>query len=242
MFVVSRMRPMESRPWSSCLSRPQGRIGRALQLGSSMPSGAPAAGRGLPAMRCDLGPSRRQFDQSVEGLHIVTSLRIRDERSMYSGPIIDPHMHLWDLAMERHPWLQQKEGESAVAGLEKIRRNYLVKDYRAAAGDLPVVASVHIEAVWDPTDPLGEVSWLETLDKSSGVGARYVAAAPFGQPGAADVIEAHLAFPRVAGFRAIVSHHPTQPEKSWTPRADLLEGPAWRRDVGAWRPREKFSI
>ena len=106
---------------------------------------------------------------------------------LYQGPIIDAHCHLWDLGMDRHPWLRPKGGAiQALGDLGPIRRNYLVDDYRRDAQNQNVVASVHIEAAWDRADdPLAEIRWLETLDKSSGVAVRYIGFADLAAPDAA---------------------------------------------------------
>src|ERR1700678_2207645 len=136
--------------------------------------------------------------------------------TIYSGPIVDPHTHLWDLKMDKHPWLRPGDGSlSAIKGLEKVRRNWLVQDYQHSSHAQPVVGTVHIEANWDAADPFGETSWLDALDKANGIAERYIAAAPFGTEAAAAVIEQQAENPRVAGFRSIVSFHPTKPEKSW---------------------------
>jgi predicted TIM-barrel fold metal-dependent hydrolase len=38
---------------------------------------------------------------------------------MYSGPIIDAHTHLWDLAMKKHPWLDASNASvQALGGLD----------------------------------------------------------------------------------------------------------------------------
>ena len=133
---------------------------------------------------------------------------------IYTGPMIDAHMHMWDIALDRHPWLRPTNA-SALTGLDAIRRSFLPDDYRMARGAHDVVATVHIEAVWDPADPTGEIAWLDSLDKSSGVANRYVASAPFGTPQAQAGIERDCDHPRVTGFRSIVSWHPTLPGKSW---------------------------
>jgi len=151
---------------------------------------------------------------------------------MYSGPIIDAHTHLWDLSMDKHPWLRPS-GDSlqALGGLEKIRRTFLVADYLRDSAGQGIVASVHVEALWDPDDPVGETRWLERLDKSKGVAARYVAAAPFGTPQAARILEEQASFQRVVGIRGIFSFHPTQPGKCFAKRGDLASDPAWRQDL-----------
>jgi predicted TIM-barrel fold metal-dependent hydrolase len=151
---------------------------------------------------------------------------------MYSGPIVDAHIHLWDLSMGKHGWLMPSDGSvQALGGLDKLRHDFGVAEYRRASANQPVVAAVHIEALWDRADVLGETRWLETLDKSHGVAARYIAAAPFGTPEAAAIIDAQAAFPRVVGIRDILSFHPTIPGKSFASRDGIAYEPAWRRDI-----------
>lgn len=151
---------------------------------------------------------------------------------MYDGPIIDAHTHLWDLSMGRHRWLTGAGAVTALEGLEKLRHDMLVETFRQDCANQPVVASVHVEALWDPGDPVGETRWLETLDKSSGVALRYTAAAPLGVPRGLEILERQAAVDRVVGIRQILSFHPTQPAKSFASRGDLAVDPAWRRDVG----------
>ena len=156
---------------------------------------------------------------------------------MYSGPIIDAHTHLWDLSMHRHGWLAPSAASrGAVGAPDKIRRDCLPEDYLRASAGQGVVASVHIEALWDRADPVGETRWLETLDKSHGVAVRYTAPAPLGTPGAAAVLAAQAAFPRVVGIRAVLSFHPAEPDKSFAAHGDIAADPAWQQDVARLVP------
>ena len=42
---------------------------------------------------------------------------------LYDGPIIDPHHHLWDLRLDRHPWLAPQPGkEHSLGDLAPLRR------------------------------------------------------------------------------------------------------------------------
>jgi predicted TIM-barrel fold metal-dependent hydrolase len=146
----------------------------------------------------------------------------------YTGPIIDPHHHLWDLALDRHPWLAGAGGGADNIGdLAAIRRDYLPEDYRRDAGAWPVVATVHVEASWRADDCLGETNWLETLDKTTGVALRYVAHVPLAADDAAALIAAQAASPRVVGVRDILSWH-ADPAKSFAARPDIMDDPAWR--------------
>lgn len=154
---------------------------------------------------------------------------------MYAGPIIDPHHHLWDISLRKHPWLFPAKGAgSALAGVASIAHDYLVADYVRDAGRHPVVGTVHIEALW-AGDPVDETRWLETLDKSQGVALRYVANAALGTPGAAALIVAQAAFDRVVGIRGILSCHP-DPAKSFVSDPALGFNPEWRRDVALLQP------
>ena len=147
---------------------------------------------------------------------------------LYTGPIIDPHHHLWDIGMDRHPWLRPvADGRGGLGDLEPLRRDYLVEDYRHDARHHDIVATVHVEANWRPDDLLGETRWLESLDKSSNVAARLVAQVPLGAPDAEAQLVAQSAFPRVVGIRDILSWHP-DPARSFAPRDDIMDDAAWR--------------
>jgi len=151
---------------------------------------------------------------------------------MYDGPVIDPHHHLWDLRMGKHPWLLPADNKgSPLGGIDKLRRNYLVEDYLKDAAGHNVVGTVHIEALWKYGDALGETRWLDSLDKSQGIAARYVAAAPLGTASAAEVIAKQAEFKRVVGIRGILSCHP-DPKKCFVQRSDIAYDKDWRRDVG----------
>ena len=155
---------------------------------------------------------------------------------MYSGPVIDPHHHLWDLSMNKHPWLSPDDPTvQAIPGLSTIAQDFLPEDYRRAAAGHNVVATVHIEALW-AGDPTGETEWLESLDKSEGVALRYIGNAKLGTPDAARLIDAQAQFSRVVGIRGILSNHP-DPKKSFVQDPRLGYDPAWRRDVAQLRDR-----
>ena len=150
---------------------------------------------------------------------------------LYDGPIVDAHHHLWDLSLGKHPWLAANAGERGGLGeLAPIRRNYLPQDYLRDAARHNVVATAHVEAGWDETDPLGETRWLESLDKSGGVAVRYVARVPLASPKAAEWIAEQAACPRVVGVRDILSWS-DDPARRFAARGDLMRDPAWRRGL-----------
>jgi predicted TIM-barrel fold metal-dependent hydrolase len=146
----------------------------------------------------------------------------------YTGPVIDPHHHLWDLSLKAHPWLAPKADERGGLGdLANLRRNYLPQDYSRAAERQNIVASVHIEAGWTDVDPVGETRWLETLDKRGGIARRYVAKASLVRADAAAVIEAQASFARVVGIRDILSWS-SDPARRFAAHGDLMTDSRWR--------------
>ena len=147
----------------------------------------------------------------------------------YAGPIIDAHHHLWDLSLDRHPWLTGETGAlKALGDIGYMRRDYLVADYLADAAGQNVAGSVYVEAVWDRTrPPTEEVDWVESLDRPRAIAARCVAWADLK---AADVeyTLAQLARRRsVVGVRETIRWHP-DPAKRWA-EPGILDDPDWRR-------------
>ena len=116
--------------------------------------------------------------------------------------IVDAHQHFWDLARNYHPWLADaapipfRYGDYAA-----LRRNYLPADYRADAAGHRVVATVHVEAEWDPGDPVGETRWLAALRAESGLPTVAVAQARLDRDDVAEILAAQAAFGFVRGIR-----------------------------------------
>jgi predicted TIM-barrel fold metal-dependent hydrolase len=155
--------------------------------------------------------------------------------NLYDGPIVDAHHHLWDISMGKHPWLCPSDSAVPLPGLKDLMHDYVVADYLRDCAGHNIVATVHIEALWDAVDPVGETRWLETLDKTRSIAARYIAGAALGTPAAASQIAAQAAYDRVIGVRGILSFHPHDASKSFVAQADLAYDPDWRRDVALVR-------
>ncbi|TQX82892.1 MULTISPECIES: amidohydrolase family protein [unclassified Rhizobium] len=148
----------------------------------------------------------------------------------YAGPVIDPHHHLWDLGLKRHPWLEKARDETQetmFCGMSALLRNYGIADYAADAARQNVVATVHVEAGWSNDHPHEETAWLDALDHAGGTARRYVARVKLDDPDASVRLAAEAANPRVVGIRDIVSWHPDS-AKSFAPRAGRMADPQWR--------------
>ena len=149
---------------------------------------------------------------------------LRDEHGLYAGPIVDAHHHFWDLSLDMHPWLRG-------ATDRQLARNCLPADYLRETEGYDIVASVHVEANWDPGDPLGEIAWLDGLEKPAGIAARYVGYADLGALDVEGLLETLAAHGRVAGIRQITSWHP-DPSKSAMADRHRMADRTWRHGLG----------
>lgn len=153
--------------------------------------------------------------------------------SAYAGAVIDPHHHLWDMSLGRHPWLAPSGAggeEMAPDGRDPLRRDYGVNEYLWDAVGQDIVATVHVEAGWSDDFPLEETRWLDGLDRRFGVAARYVARVPLAARDAPRLLEREAANPAVVGVRDIVAWHP-DPARSFASRDGMMSDPRWREGL-----------
>jgi predicted TIM-barrel fold metal-dependent hydrolase len=117
-------------------------------------------------------------------------------------PIIDAHHHIWDLAANRHPWLQEEPPIPFRYGdYRALRRDYMPADFRRDAAAQNVVATVYMEAEHDPADPLRETRWVHAVAARDGLPDAMAGAAFLDRPDAAEVIRAQAAMPLVRSLR-----------------------------------------
>ena len=171
-------------------------------------------------------------------------------------PIIDPHIHQWDLLNTPRilTWPKRLLGwnrylyESAirlgasetdkryVGRPDFVAHNYLPADYAADAADLPVTQVVHVEAEWRDRKGLGpaqETRWLEQLfgDSTPGLGA-VVGYVGLEQANAAQLIAAHMqASTRFSGVRQMLAFDLDDGIMRFCPRPYLSRDHHWRRGL-----------
>jgi predicted TIM-barrel fold metal-dependent hydrolase len=111
-------------------------------------------------------------------------------------------MHVWDPHAHYYPWLCDERPIAFRYGdYSKLRRRYLVDDYRADTSGWRVVKAVYIEAEWDPRDPLGEMDFIERLRKASGFPTVAIAQAWLDREDCAEVLEGQARHAFVRGVR-----------------------------------------
>lgn len=168
-----------------------------------------------------------------------------------TGPIIDPHVHLWDQrATPRETsalvklfgwqpatmrWLARRVFPRAAIAFfgtpDHLLDDYLPRDYQADTGSVDVAGFVHVEASWKGRGPLGpvdETRWLESLGSPLLKGIVGHADLTLGAE-VDRVLRAHVeASPRFRGIRYTLTHHPAKGVLNGCKTAGLANDRTWR--------------
>jgi predicted TIM-barrel fold metal-dependent hydrolase len=117
--------------------------------------------------------------------------------------IVDAHHHLWALDRGHYPWLQDAYNPDAfiLGNYAPLCRDFGVREYRAAVDDMPVIATVHVEAERSRGEALAETQWLHEVHAAQGMPDAVVAWADFSQPDIAERLAEQAAHPLVRGIR-----------------------------------------
>jgi len=144
---------------------------------------------------------------------------------------IDSHMHLWDLGAGTYPWLTGVEDkETAFGNLKKLAVDYLLPEYRQDTATIELAGLVHVEAAWDPTNPLGETQWLAKTLAEFEVPYSIVAGANLLKADFPELLAAHRqASDRVVGVRHILNYH-SDPEYTFTDSPAIMHDVTWRKN------------
>ncbi len=178
-------------------------------------------------------------------------------RVNFPFPIIDPHIHQWDLLNTPRilSWPKRLLGwnrplyETAIrlgaSAAEKrymgrpdfVAHDYLPVDYAKDVAGLPISHTVHVEAEWRNKDGLGpaeETRWVNDLFAGSPVklGA-IVGYAELQRPDAPQQLAAHRqASKRFAGVRQMLAFDLDEGIMRFCPRPFLSRDSHWRRGLG----------
>ncbi|MFN4098012.1 MAG: amidohydrolase family protein, partial [Sphingomonas sp.] len=153
-------------------------------------------------------------------------------------PLVDPHVHLWDLSHIRYPWLTGPfDSDNPNGSVEPIAVDYPLDAYLADSGRWDVRGIVHIDAGADPADALKETQWLQAMAEERGMPSGIVAFAALDDPEVETLLAAHVTHANVRGIRHIINWHP-DPARSYSP-ADVTTTSAWMRGFGLLK---KFGL
>ncbi|MBU2646529.1 amidohydrolase family protein [bacterium] len=145
--------------------------------------------------------------------------------------IVDVHHHLWDIERNFYPWLKEADHDRGWGDMSDLMRSYRPADLIADAAEAGVtlMKSVHVQANFDPADPIGETRWLDEIagePQSCSLPSAIVGFADLSAPNLLTVLEGHTRFSRVRGVRQVLNRHP-DPRLNRAPR-DFLEDGNWR--------------
>jgi len=152
------------------------------------------------------------FSAAFMGMGLAHGEFAVDEAEL-SFPIVDTHVHFWDTARLRYPWLETST---------LLNRPYLPQDYDEAIGSVKVGKIVFVEAACTEDQTQAEVDWVTTLAKDEPRIQGIVANVPLEQGEAAlPRLEALAVNPLVKGIRRFFS---TQTEAPHGLHPGLAEG------------------
>jgi predicted TIM-barrel fold metal-dependent hydrolase len=116
--------------------------------------------------------------------------------------IIDAHQHFWDIGRNYLPWLRDDPPIRFRYGdYSALKRNCLPADYLRDSAGFEIIGSVFVETEWDPTDPLGEVAWVQGVQQEAGLPSVMIAQAWLDRADAPEVLAAHGRSGIVRGVR-----------------------------------------
>ena len=138
--------------------------------------------------------------------------------------VVDPHIHFWDLASGRYPWLGQPSG-NFLGDSSGLAEDHLPADFRKGSGDIEVLKVVHIDAI--AADPIAETCWLQSLaDGEDAMPDAIVAYVDLSRSDADEMVAKQASFSRVRGIRQILNVHP-DPVYDYVGR-HFMDEPQWR--------------
>ena len=154
--------------------------------------------------------------------------------------VVDPHIHLWDLKTHHYPWLANP-GTSFVGDARDLKHDYLIGDLLRDAEPVQVLKLVHVDANYDPADPVEETRWLQHVADNEGHGMPNAIVAGADLSASADkvheVLEGHAAFANTRGIRQILNVH-ANPLYDYVGRHYMREA-QWRQNFALLK---KYSL
>lgn len=146
-------------------------------------------------------------------------------------PFLDAHAHFWDLGGDRYPWLCQPGVIPFRYGdYSPIKTSFLPDDYRGLAAGFTLAGVVHIEAKFDPDDPLAETRWLEGLAAETGLPTVCVGHVRMEAPEAGAVLTGHAESPLIRGVRSFPTAS-EEPREAVRGAPGSMDDPAYRETM-----------
>lgn len=146
--------------------------------------------------------------------------------SMYYGPVIDTHHHIW--LHKDVGWLADPPIPRMFGDYFGIRRDYPVEEFMADVMPQGVVKSVHVTAMWGPARALDETRWLQAVADKHGFPHGVVCNVDLAATDADAALKAQKQYPNLRGARQML-YWDTEPVRQAAPRADYCNDKDFRR-------------
>jgi predicted TIM-barrel fold metal-dependent hydrolase len=156
--------------------------------------------------------------------------------------IVDPHFHLIDVLNNPYPWFESRAPRPEIFAPSAPRPDivarhgghsrevFLAEDFKAATAGQNMIKAVHVQANWDPADPVGETRWLAGVAEQHGIPQGVVAYANLGLPTAEEILAGHASFGFTRGIRLILSWDEANPRLRFTDRPDYMSDEQWLKN------------
>lgn len=132
---------------------------------------------------------------------------------MIDFPIVDTHLHIWDIHKVRYSWLDD---------VPFLNKPHLIDDYRRACGDIDVEKMVFVQAEADFDQYKKEADWVAEVAREDTRIQGMVPWAPLEKGNAVEPELAELAkIPLVRGIRRIIEF---EPDPEFCLRPEFIEG------------------
>ena len=132
---------------------------------------------------------------------------------MPAFPIVDTHLHIWDLNRLSYPWLNS---------IPALNKNHLIEDYRLACDGVNVAKMVFLQCECLPVQYEQELAWVTEVAATD---PRIRGIVPWAPLENGDAVEADLARlaanPRVKGVRRIIQF---ETDQEFCLRANFVRG------------------
>ncbi len=137
---------------------------------------------------------------------------------MYSGQIIDTHMHLWDIA-NGYAWL-------SVIAEGRLPRRFYMSDYLKMSRNQSLSQMVHIECGGFPHNPVLETKWVQEQADLYGGPQAIAAFVPLETSEAEAILRGHVQYPNLRSIRMSLNF---VAGGFGAARDDYMRDPNWRK-------------
>jgi L-fuconolactonase len=132
---------------------------------------------------------------------------------MPNFPIVDTHLHLWNLDRINYPWL---------ASVPLLNKNYLIEDYQRVCGPVEVAKMVFLQCECEPAQYQDEAAWVTEVAQVDPRLKGIVPWAPLEKGAGAEAEVAKLAEnPLIKGVRRIIQF---EADQAFCLRPDFVQG------------------